>query len=114
LGFYVQDEWHPIPKLTINFGARWDWMEAFVAQNQFSPRLGAEYQLFEGTVLHGGYARYFKVPPFDEVALRTVQSFADTTNAAPVNGGNDRIEAETDDYFDVGIRRMELARHASC
>jgi outer membrane receptor protein involved in Fe transport len=108
LGFYLQDEWRPIPKLTINFGARWDWMEAFVAQNQFSPRLGAEYQLFEATVLHAGYARYFKVPPFDEVALRTVQSFANTTNAAPVNSGNDRIEAETDDYFDAGIRQRIL------
>jgi outer membrane receptor protein involved in Fe transport len=108
LGFYLQDEWRPIPKLTINFGARWDWMEAFVAQNQFSPRLGAEYQLFEATVLHAGYARYFKVPPFDEVALRTVQSFATTTNAAPVNSGNDRIEAETDDYFDAGIRQRIL------
>jgi len=108
LGFYLQDEWRPLPQLKINFGARWDWMSAFVTQNQFSPRLGAEYEVRRGTILHAGYARYFKVPPFDEVALGTVQKFADTTNAAPVNSGNDKIEAETDDYFDVGIRQRIL------
>ncbi|HEY6419996.1 MAG TPA: TonB-dependent receptor [Candidatus Binataceae bacterium] len=105
LGVYAQDEWRPLPKLTINFGARWDWMSAFVTQNQFSPRLAVEYALTRGTILHGGYARYFKVPPFDQVALETVEKFANTTNAAPVNSGNDKIEAERDDYFDAGIRQ---------
>jgi len=109
VGFYAQNEWHPIPKLTINFGARWDLMSAFVTQNQFSPRLGLEYALFRGTVLHGGYARYFKVPPFDQVALETVKTFANTTNAAPVNSGNDRIPAERDDYFDAGVRQRIVA-----
>ena len=105
LGLYAQDEWRPLPKLTINLGLRWDWMSAFVTQNQWSPRLASEYALTPGTILHAGYARYFKVPPFDQVALETVQKFADTTNAAPVNSGNDKIEAETDDYFDAGVRQ---------
>ena len=39
------------------------------------------------------------------MALRTVEKFADTTAAAPVNSGNDKVGAETDDYFDVGIRQ---------
>jgi outer membrane receptor protein involved in Fe transport len=105
LGFYGQDEWHPTEKLTINAGLRWDWMSAFVTQNQWSPRFAIEYALTHRTTLHAGYARYFKVPPFDQVALETVQKFKDTTNAAPVNSGNDKIEAETDDYFDAGIRQ---------
>jgi outer membrane receptor protein involved in Fe transport len=105
LGFYAQDEWHPTEKLTINAGLRWDWMSAFVTQNQWSPRFAIEYALTHSTVLHAGYARYFKVPPFDQVALETVQKFKNTTNAAPVNSGNDKIEAETDDYFDVGVRQ---------
>lgn len=108
LGFYAQDEWHLTPKLTINYGLRWDWMSAFVTQNQWSPRLAIEYAVTATTTLHAGYARYFKVPPFDQVALETVQKFANTTNAAPVNSGNDKIEAETDDYFDVGIRQRIL------
>jgi outer membrane receptor protein involved in Fe transport len=105
LGFYLQDEWRPIKNLTVNIGARWDWMSAFTIANQVSPRVGAEYEVTPGTILHAGYARYFKVPPFDQVALRTVQSFADTTNAEPVNSGSDKIDAETDDYFDAGIRQ---------
>jgi outer membrane receptor protein involved in Fe transport len=105
LGFYAQDEWRPTQKLTINFGLRWDWMSAFVTQNQWSPRFAIEYALTHSTTLHAGYARYFKVPPFDQVALETVQKFKDTTNEAPVNSGNDKIEAERDDYFDVGIRQ---------
>jgi outer membrane receptor protein involved in Fe transport len=105
LGFYAQDEWHPTEKLTINAGLRWDWMSAFVTQNQWSPRFAVEYALTHNTTLHAGYARYFKVPPFDQVALETVEKFKNTTNAAPVNSGNDKIEAETDDYFDVGVRQ---------
>ena len=108
LGFYAQDEWHPTQKLTINFGLRWDWMSAFVTQNQWSPRIAIEYALTHSTILHAGYARYFKVPPFDQVALKTVQKFKSTTNAAPIDSGNDKIEAETDDYFDVGIRQRVL------
>jgi len=105
LGFYGQDEWHPTDKLTVNFGLRWDWMSAFVTQNQWSPRFAVEYALTHGTTLHAGYARYFKVPPFDQVAIETVEKFKNTTNAAPVNSGNDKIEAERDDYFDAGIRQ---------
>src|SRR5271170_1752032 len=108
LGFYGQDEWHPTEKLTINVGLRWDWMSAFVTQNQWSPRFAIEYALTHSTTLHAGYARYFKVPPFDQVALETVQKFKNTTNAAPVNSGNDKIEAERDDYFDVGVRQRVI------
>ena len=79
-----------------------------MTQNQWSPRFAVEYALTHSTTLHAGYARYFKVPPFDQVALETVQKFKDTTNAAPVNSGNDKIEAETDDYFDAGIRQRIL------
>jgi outer membrane receptor protein involved in Fe transport len=105
LGFYLQDEWRPLPSLTVNFGARWDLMRAFTTANQLSPRLGVEYEVTRGTVLHGGYARYFKVPPFDQVELGTVQKFAHTTAAAPINSGSDQINAETDDYFDAGVRQ---------
>ncbi|HTY54442.1 MAG TPA: TonB-dependent receptor [Candidatus Binataceae bacterium] len=105
VGFYGQDEWRPLPRLVLNIGLRWDWMSAFVVQNQWSPRFGFTYQLFPSTVLHGGYARYFKVPPFESVLLETVNTFKNTTNAPDVTSGNDKIPAETDDYFDLGVRQ---------
>jgi outer membrane receptor protein involved in Fe transport len=49
LGVYAQDEWRPLPKLTLNFGLRWDWMSVFVTQNQWSPRLAIEYALTHTT-----------------------------------------------------------------
>jgi len=114
VGLYGQDEWRPLPNLVVNGGLRWDWVAAFLTQNQLSPRLGADYRILPGTRLHAGYARYFKLPPFNSVELDTVEKFADTTNAAPVNGGNDRVSAERDDYFDIGaeqtlIRGVTLA-----
>jgi zinc protease len=42
-------------------------MSALVTENQFSPRLSVEYSLTTSTVIHGGYARYFKTPPFESV-----------------------------------------------
>ncbi len=105
LGLYAQDEWRPLPHLTVNFGARWDRVSAFVTQNQLSPRLGFEYEVVLGTSLYGGYARYLKLPPFESVALETVKTFENTTNAAPVSSGNDKVSAERDDYFDLGIRQ---------
>ncbi len=48
------------------------------------------------------------MPPFESVALETVQKFANTTNAAPVSNGNDKIPAERDDYFDLGIRQRVI------
>jgi hypothetical protein len=37
--------------------------------------------------------------------METVKKFADTTNAAAVSNGNDKVSAERDDYFDVGFRQ---------
>ena len=109
LGLYIQDEWRPLPHLTINAGARWDWVSAGVTQNQVSPRVGFEYAVLPQTVLHGGYARYLKLPPFESIALTTVQKFANTTNAAATSSGNDKVSAERDDYFDFGFRQGLLA-----
>src|SRR5437016_11175974 len=36
-GFYLQDEWKPFEQLTINFGGRLDFENAFVDENQLSP-----------------------------------------------------------------------------
>src|ERR1039457_2532667 len=41
-GFYLQDEWKPFEQLTINFGGRLDFVNAFVNENQLSPRLNID------------------------------------------------------------------------
>src|SRR5262249_54271071 len=105
VGLYGQDEWRPLPNLKINAGLRWDWLSAVVTQNQISPRVGFEYTVLPQPILHGGYARYMKAPPYSAVSIETVQKFANTTNAGATSTGNDKISAERDDYFDFGVRQ---------
>src|SRR5271169_1788787 len=49
---YLQDEWKPFDKLTVNYGLRFDQMNAFVEANQLSPRLGLVYKATSETTLH--------------------------------------------------------------
>jgi outer membrane receptor protein involved in Fe transport len=114
LGVYVQDQWHPMEKLELTLGARFDAMDYFGWQTQFSPRLGAVYKLTPTTTLNAGYARYFQVPPFESVLLTTVNKFANTTGAPEVTSGNQKIKAEDDEFFDAGVtQRLPLGLSAS-
>jgi outer membrane cobalamin receptor len=114
LGVYVQDQWHPMEKLELTLGARFDAMDCFGWQTQFSPRLGAVYRLTPTTALNTGYARYFQVPPFESVLLTTVNKFANTTGASEVTSGNQKIKAEDDEFFDAGItQQLPLGLSAS-
>src|SRR5881409_4036606 len=45
-GLYLQDEWKPFEQLTINFGGRFDIVDAFSHENQLSPRINIVYQPF--------------------------------------------------------------------
>ena len=47
-GVYVQDEWKLFEKLTVNYGLRFDYMNAYVTADQLSPRLGLVYKLTAG------------------------------------------------------------------
>ncbi len=104
-GVYLQDEWKLNDKLTINYGARADWVNAYVTDNQLSPRLGVVYKLTPQTTLHAGYAKYFTPPPSELVAQKTIASFQGTTNAPPTSQ-NDPVKAESADYFDAGISQQ--------
>jgi outer membrane receptor protein involved in Fe transport len=101
-GVYVQDEWKAAEKLTVNYGARFDHVDAYVTASQLSPRLGAVYQLSPATTLHAGYARYFTPPPNELVPGSTVQAAQNTTAATPTTG-NDPVKPESSNSYDAGI-----------
>ncbi|CBJ52121.1 TonB-dependent receptor [Ralstonia solanacearum] len=102
LGAYLQDEWKPTDRLTINYGARYDHVNTIVSEQQLSPRLGLTYDLTSRTRLHAGYARYFTPPPTEKFDTTTVQKFIGTTNALP-SDANTAVKSERSNYFDLGI-----------
>ncbi len=75
---WVQDDWHPTGRLTVNLGLRYDLetglfsenvsLEPFLHSgrkndlNNFGPRAGTAYALTDRTVLRGGVGKYFSDP----------------------------------------------------
>ena len=102
--FYLEDEWTPSGRLTVNLGGRFDWTDAYVNESQLSPRLNAAFRAADSTIFHAGYARYFIPPPLENVSPSSVSRFDDTTNAADVET-DDPVKSERSDYFDLGVTR---------
>jgi outer membrane receptor protein involved in Fe transport len=100
-GIYLQDEWKLTDKLTLNYGARFDYYTAYVTDQQLSPRVNAVYKLTDRTTLHAGYAREFTPPPFELIAPNTINKFLNTT-LAPTVTQDDNVKVQKDNYFDVG------------
>jgi len=99
---YLQDEWKVLPTLTINFGGRFDLVDAFTHESQISPRLNGVWKVTPSTTLHAGYANYFTPPPFELVSITSINKFINTT-AEPAVLVNSTVKAERAQYFDVGI-----------
>ena len=78
---YIQDEWKPTEKLTINYGVRFDLYDGLVRADQASPACAFEYKLFKGTTLHAGYARQFTPPETELVSVGNIKQFENTTGA---------------------------------
>jgi TonB-dependent receptor-like protein len=106
---YLQDEWHVLAPLTINYGLRFDHYNAYSSGSQLSPRLNFVWQLPTGTTVHGGYSRYYTPPPFELVASETFGKFAGTTALPPGSVTLDtRPVAERANYYDFGVQQKLL------
>jgi outer membrane receptor protein involved in Fe transport len=101
---YLQDEWKIADSLTLNYGLRFDAVNAVRSETQLSPRANLVWTPLSGTTVHVGYARYFTPPPFELVASETVAKFQNTT-AQPPGTLNDAPYSERDNYYDVGVQQ---------
>ncbi|MYM82667.1 TonB-dependent receptor [Duganella sp. FT50W] len=99
---YLQDEWHISAPLTVNYGVRFDKVDAFVSEQQWSPRVNVAYQLDKGTALHAGYSRYFTPPPQELAAQSSIDKYAGTSNAPEV-AVSDNVKSERTNYYDIGL-----------
>ncbi len=106
-GLYVQDEWHALPHLTINYGLRFDQVNEFDNESQISPRINSVWQATPTTTVHAGYSRYFVPPPFELVSGNNVLAFNGTSAASEVTQDS-IVKAERDNYFDVGFDQKIL------
>ena len=106
-GVYLQDEWMITPELTLNFGARFDAVNAYTTENQLSPRVNLVYQPSKATTFHAGYARDFTPPPQELVGTASLASFIGTTKEAN-SPNNDPVKAEREHYFDAGVLHTVL------
>jgi outer membrane receptor protein involved in Fe transport len=101
-GIYLQDQWKLLDRLTLNFGGRFDVVNAYTNENQLSPRINLVYEATDSTTLHAGYARYFTPPPLELVQQTSVTKFNGTTNASEVTTSSP-VRAESAHYFDAGV-----------
>jgi outer membrane receptor protein involved in Fe transport len=104
-GLYLQDEWKILPRVTINYGARFDGVNEYTSATQLSPRVNIVWDATDTTTLHAGYSRYFTPPPFELVGPSSVAAFANTTGAAP-STQDATVKPERDNYYDVGITQI--------
>ena len=106
-GVYLQDEWRILPSVTINYGGRFDVVDAYAKDNAFSPRVNVVWTPLEGTTLHAGYSRYFTPPPFELVGNQTISKFTATSGASNPTGDT-TVKAERANYYDVGASQVIL------
>ena len=106
---YLQDELKLGPALTLNYGLRFDQLNSYRDEHQWSPRVNLVWKPFAGTTVHAGYARYFTPPPFELIASPTVAKFDGTTAAFPNSGPQSTPYAERANYFDVGAQQKIAA-----
>ncbi len=98
--FWVQDQYTPTDKLTLNLGARYDQIQALTNDWQISPRIGATYKADESNVFHVFYGRLFTPPNLESVAL-LVPNTAGTT-AAPDDPTVRTPKPERSHYMEAG------------
>ena len=107
---YLQDEWHILHNLILNYGARGDDLNSYRDEKQLSPRANLVWLPTPSTTLHAGYARYFNPPPFELIASETVSKFQNTSAAAEVTTDSTPY-AERQNYYDVGGQQKLLQGH---
>lgn len=110
---YLQDEWRVVPTLTLNYGLRFDVLNAYTDAEQLSPRINLVWKPDGNTSFHAGYSRYFTPPSLELISGQSIAKFTGTTGypagytpaTSPLDGP---ILPERSNYFDVGAQRVLL------
>ena len=95
-GFFVQDQWKVTPKLTFNYGLRYDFESGLsdqmdVSHKGFQPRVGLAYSPDRKTVIRAGFGLFN-----DRYALSTASGHSPKCRSAAESqrGGERRVSTE--------------------
>ena len=107
---YVQDEWKVLPKVTLNYGGRFDVVNEFTMENQISPRVNAVWTPIDTTTVHAGYANYFTPPPFELVSTGSLTNpvLLSSSASCSANCVNSPVKSERSHVFDAGVTQEVL------
>jgi outer membrane receptor protein involved in Fe transport len=102
---YVQDSWRAAPRLTIDFGARFDHTRLLLDEWAVGPRLGASYRFGSGsTVVRASLNRLYQ-PAQTEYLLLASSAQARRLSPFAEQGGGADIPAERQTAVEVGLER---------
>ncbi len=110
---YLQDEWRVVPMLTLNYGLRYDVLNAYTDTQQASPRVNLVWKPGAATTFHAGYSRYFTPPSLENISGQSISKFAGTTGYpggyTPASPPQDSpILPERSNYLDAGAEHVFL------
>jgi outer membrane receptor protein involved in Fe transport len=97
---WIQDQWTPTDRWTLNLGLRYDQIEYAISEGQASPRIGAAYKANHANVFHAFYGRLFTPPNLESLSFAKLNTVG--TTAEPENLTNNNVRAERSHYFEVG------------
>ena len=67
--FFVEDQYKPVPGLTLSGGVRFTRFHGSLTENATSPRVGAAFHIPRANIiLHGFYGRYYQAPPLSTIS----------------------------------------------
>ncbi|HMX24631.1 MAG TPA: TonB-dependent receptor [Blastocatellia bacterium] len=102
--WYAQDQFSPLQRLTLNVGARYDRSALPVADQQFSPRLGAVYFFPRtGTAIRASFNRLFMPPQIENLLLANSEQARALSPFASETGGGSAIRPERTTAYEAGV-----------
>ena len=92
-----------LDRLTLNFGVRFDRSRLLTPASQWSPRIGAAYELRDGTTLRGSYMRLYQPPQAEYLLLASSPEARALSPFVDEAGGGAAIPPERQHAFDLSI-----------